>query len=180
MATESIIEIPGNIILIICLLRCLQYVWKSHVKKIQAFWLASALIFLTVIRRELSYLPDLFVPNDFSFLNHSYYWWEHSTLFVISLISLGLLMYAWQYLWSVLKNVNILLYITVAILAIIQYMGENAIGFPHAFGGILEEVCETAIYGIALVYLWRLNFNDYADSFNDASEQHYQTSTRQR
>ena len=161
MATDGFMEIPSIILLIACLLRCVQYVTKSHVKQIKAFWLASVLIFIAVIRRELNYLPELFIPSDFSLLSHSYDWWEDAVLLVIYLMSLGLLIYSWRYLWAVLKNVNVSLYLGVAILALLQYMGENAIGFPHTFGGILEELAEAAIYVIALVYLWRFKLSDF-------------------
>ena len=33
--------------------------------------------------------------------------------------------------------------------------------FPHTFGEIVEELAETAIYGIALTYLWRFKLADY-------------------
>ena len=161
MATDGFIEIPGIILLIACLLRCVQYVAQSHVKQIKAFWLASVLIFIAVIRRELNYLPELFIPSDFSLLSHSYDWWEDAVLLIIYLMSVGLLIYSWRYLWAVLKNINVSLYLGVATLAILQYMGENAIGFPHTFGGILEELAETAIYVLALVYLWRFKLNDF-------------------
>ena len=161
MATDGFIEIPGIILLIACLLRCVQYVAQSHIKQIKAFWLASVLVLIAILRRELNYLPELFIPSDFSFLSHSYDWWEDAVLLVIYLMSLGLLIYSWRYLWAVLKNVNVSLYLGVAILALLQYMGENAIGFPHTFGGILEELAETAIYVLALVYLWRFKLSDF-------------------
>ena len=161
MATDGFMEIPSIILLIACLLRCVQYVTKSHVKQIKAFWLASVLVLIAILRRELNYLPELFIPSDFSFLSHSYDWWEDAVLLVIYLMSLGLLIYSWRYLWAVLKNVNVSLYLGVAILALLQYMGENAIGFPHTFGGILEELAETAIYVLALVYLWRFKLSDF-------------------
>lgn len=161
MATDGFMEIPSIILLIACLLRCVQYVTKSHVKQIKAFWLASVLVIIAIIRRELNYLPELFIPSDFSLLSHSYDWWEDAVLLVIYLMSLGLLIYSWRYLWAVLKNVNVSLYLGVAILALLQYMGENAIGFPHTFGGILEELAEAAIYVIALVYLWQFKLSDF-------------------
>ncbi len=161
MSSDGIIEVPGIILLIICLLRSSQYVMKSHVKQIKAFWLAAVLIFVSVIRRELNYLPDLLVPSDFSMLGQSYDWWEDSVLTVIYLVALGLLVYSRHYLWAVLKNVPVSLYLSVTVLAIIQYMGENAIMFPHTFGEIVEELAETAIYGIALTYLWRFKLADY-------------------
>ena len=161
MATDGFIEIPGIILLIACLLRCVQYVAQSHIKQIKAFWLASVLIFIAVIRRELNYLPELFIPSDFSLLSHSYDWWEDAVILAIYLISVGLLIYSWRYLWAVLKNINVSLYLGVAALALVQYMGENAIVFPHAFGGIIEELAETAIYVLALVYLWRFKLSDF-------------------
>ncbi|MCG3878388.1 hypothetical protein [Psychrobacter sp. Ps6] len=161
MSSDGIIEIPGMILLFVCLLRCTQYMIQSHIKHIQAFWLAAVLVFFTVIRRELNYLPDLLVPSDFSFLNQSYDWWEDSVLTVIYLVALGLLAYSRHYLWAVLKNVPVSLYLTVTVLVIIQYMGENAIIFPHTFGEVVEELAETVIYGIALTYLWRFKLADY-------------------
>jgi len=134
---------------------------QSHVRQIKAFWLAGILIFVSVIRRELNYLPDLLVPSDFLMLGQSYDWWEDSVLTVIYLVALGLLAYSRHYLWAVLKNVPITLYISVIVLAIVQYMGENAIVFSHIFGEIVEELAETAIYSIALVYLWRFKLANY-------------------
>lgn len=161
MNSDGLIEIPGMILLFACLLRCTQYIVQSHIKYIQAFWLAAVLVFFTVIRRELNYLPDLLVPSDFSFLNQSYDWWEDSVLTVIYLMALGLLAYSRKYLWAVLKNVPVSLYLSAAVLAIIQYMGENAIVFPHTWGEVVEELSETAIYAIALIYLWRFKLADY-------------------
>ena len=161
MNSDGIIEIPGMILLFACLLRCTQYVVKSHIKQIKCFWLAGILIFVAVIRRELNYLPDLLVPSDFSMLGQSYDWWEDSVLTVIYLVALGLLTYSRHYLWAVLKNVPVSLYLSVTVLAIVQYMGENAIIFPHTFGEIVEELAETAIYAIALTYLWRFKLTDY-------------------
>ncbi|CAN6959729.1 MULTISPECIES: hypothetical protein [Psychrobacter] len=161
MATDGFIEIPSIILLIACLLRCAQYVAQSHVKQIKAFWLASVLVFVAVIRRELNYLPELFIPSNFSLLSHSYDWWEDAVLLVIYLMSVGLLIYSWRYLWAILKDVDVSLYLGVATLAILQYMGENAIMFPHTLGGIVEEFAETIIYVIALVYLWRFKLSDF-------------------
>ncbi|MGP9545224.1 hypothetical protein ACT3QR_09495 [Psychrobacter sp. AOP7-B1-25] len=78
-----------------------------------------------------------------------------------NLVALGLLAYTRHYLWAVLKNVPVSLYLSVVVLAVIQYMGENAIVFPHTFGEIVEELSETTIYGIALTYLWRFELTDY-------------------
>ena len=172
------IEIPGNIILVICLLRCLHYFLQSHIRRAQTFWLASMLIFVTAIRRELNYLPDLFIPADFTLLSRSYDWWEHMVLTVIYLIVVGLLIHSWRYLWALLKKVPLSLYFGVAVLAIVQYMGENAILFPKDFGVFVEETSETIIYATALIYLWRLNVSDDTSQQKDTSELHYQTSTR--
>ena len=161
MSSDGIIEVPGIILLIACLLRSSQYVIQSHVRQIKAFWLATVLVFVAVIRRELNYLPDLLVPSDFSFLNQSYDWWEDAALLTLYLTSVGLLIYSRRYLWAVLKNVDVSLYLGVATLAILQYMGENAIVFPHTFGGIVEELAETLIYLIALLYLWKFTLNDF-------------------
>ncbi|MGM8937529.1 hypothetical protein ACS8E2_02425 [Psychrobacter glaciei] len=161
MSSDGIIEAPGIILLIACLLRSSQYVIQSHVRQIKAFWLATVLVFVAVIRRELNYLPDLLVPSDFSFLNQSYDWWEDAALLTLYLTSVGLLIYSRRYLWAVLKNVDVSLYLGVATLAILQYMGENAIVFPHTFGGIVEELAETLIYLIALLYLWKFTLSDF-------------------
>ncbi|MGP5525309.1 hypothetical protein ACTXMV_00065 [Psychrobacter celer] len=40
----------------------------------EAFWLAAVLVFFAVIRRELNYLPDLFIPADFLLLSQPYDW----------------------------------------------------------------------------------------------------------
>ncbi|WP_058368201.1 hypothetical protein [Psychrobacter sp. ENNN9_III] len=155
MATDGIIEVPGLILIIMCLLRCAQYVVQSQSKQSRYFWLASALVFFAVIRRELNYLPEMLISSDFSLLGHSYDWWEDSVLTVIYLLIVGLLIYSWRYLKAVLKDVDVSLYVIVVILAIIQYMGENAIVFSYDAGGTIEELAETAIYGIALLYLWK-------------------------
>lgn len=186
LSSDGIIEIPGIIILFACLLRCLQYLLQgyrvdravSHIKKIHAFWLAAVLVFFAVIRRELNYLPDLLVPSDFMLLSHSYDWWEDSVLTVVYLLIVGLLIYSWRYLWAILKKVPISLYIIVAVLAVLEYMGENATMIPEAFGIVMEELSETVIYGIALTYLWRLNLNDYNCQSEATSEPHGQTVSR--
>lgn len=162
--SEGLTEIPSLLILFACLLRCGQYALQNPIKHVRAFWLAAVLVFFTVIRRELNYLPDLFVPSDFMLLSHSYDWWEDTVLTVVYLLIVGLLAYSRHYLWAVLKRVPVSLYLTVAALAVLQYMGENAIIFPEALGVIVEELAEIAVYGIALVYLWRFNLSDY-DSY---------------
>ncbi|OLF37128.1 hypothetical protein [Psychrobacter sp. Cmf 22.2] len=164
MATDGIIEVPGLILIIMCLLRSAQYVVQSQSKQSRYFWLASVLVFFAVIRRELNYLPELLIPSDFSLLGHSYDWWEDSVLTVIYLLIVGLLIYSWRYLKAVLKDVDVSLYVIVVLLAIIQYMGENAIVFPYAAGGIIEELAETAIYGIALLYLWKFKLVAFENS----------------
>ena len=122
-------------------------------------------MFLEVIRRELNYLPDLFIPSDFSFLSHSYDWWEDSVLAIILVFIIGLLVYSWRYLWAVLKDVRVSLYLIVAVLAVLQYMGENAILIPESIGEMVEEISETIIYTIALAYLWRFKFTEFESRF---------------
>ncbi len=151
----------GNIILVLCLLRSLQYAIQSHIKRGHYFWLASVFVFLIVLRRELNYLPDLFIASDFSFLSYSYDWWEDSVLLVVYILTLGLLVYSWRYLWALLKSTALLIYISVAVLALIQYMGENAIGFPHDLGIMVEELSEDTIYAIALFYLLSFRLVDF-------------------
>ena len=73
----------------------------------------------------------------------------------------GLLIYSWRYFWAVLKRTPIYLYLIVAVLAVLQYMGENAILFPEAFGMKLEEMTEGMTYAIALAYLWTFNLADF-------------------
>ena len=72
LAVDGIIEIPGIILLIACLLRSTQYVVQSESKQGLYFWLALVLTFFAVIRRELNYVPELFISSDFSLLNQSY------------------------------------------------------------------------------------------------------------
>jgi hypothetical protein len=164
LLTESVIEIPGVILLIACLLRSLQYRRQSSIEQIKAFWLASALIFIAVIRRELNFLPDLFIASDVLVLGHNYDWWEDAALLILYLLAVGLLIYSRRYLWAVLKNVSVILYVSVATLALLQYMGENAIVFSQTIGGLIEEVAETIVYVIALVYLWQFKLSDFATS----------------
>ncbi|MEN6670014.1 hypothetical protein AAJP47_06525 [Psychrobacter sp. B38] len=134
---------------------------KSSLKYARAFWLAGILIFVAVLRRELNYLPDLWVPSDFTLLSQSYYWWEDVVLTIIYLTIIGLLVYARRYTWAILKKVPWYLYVSVAILAVLQYMGERAIVIPESIGELVEELSETLIYTIALVYLWRLSLPYY-------------------
>ena len=181
LSSDGIIEIPGIIILFACLLRCVQYLLQSSApntfKQIRAFWLAAVLVFFAVIRRELNYLPDLLVPTDFMLFSHSYDWWEDLVLTIVYVLIVGLLAYSWRYLWAILKKVPVSLYFSVAALALLEYMGENAIMIPEAFGVITEELSETAIYGIALIYLWRLNLNEYDCQAEETSELHCQTAS---
>lgn len=172
------IEIPGNLILFICLIRCVQYLIKSPFKYARAFWLAGILTFVAAIRRELNYLPDLWVPSDFTLLTHSYYWWEDVVLTMIYLAIIGLLVYSRHYAWAIIKRVPWYLYVMVATLAVLQYMGERAIVFPESIGVFVEELSETLIYVIALAYLWRLNLNEYVGVSHDTNDLHYQTATR--
>lgn len=155
-----------------CIFRCAQYMKQSQLKLGQYFWLASVLVFFAVIRRELNYVPELFIPSNFSFLNHSYDWWEDNVLAIILLVIIGLLAYSWRYLWAVLKDINISLYIAVAVLAVLQYMGENAIVIPESIGEMVEEVSETIIYAIALVYLWRFKLGDFENYILHQPNQH--------
>jgi hypothetical protein len=152
---DGIIEITGTIILVVCLLRCVQYAIQSRLQRGRYFWLASVLIFFTVIRKELNYLPDLLVSSDFLLLSYSYDWWEDRVLLVIHLVTIGFLIYGWRYFWAVLKATPVALYLGVAVLAALQYMGENAIGFPESVGLMVEELTEAIIYAVALAYLWK-------------------------
>ena len=150
MTSDGVIELPGIIILFACIFRCAQYMKQSQLKLGQYFWLASVLVFFAVIRRELNYVPELFIPSGFSFLNHSYDWWEDAVLLTVYLLIVGLLAYSWRYLWTVLKKVPVSLYIAVVTLALLEYMGE-----------IVEEIAETSVYAIALIYLWRFKLIDF-------------------
>lgn len=155
MAADGIIEIPGIILLIVCILRCVQYVIQSKSKQGHYFWAASVLTFFAVVRRELNYLPEFFISSDFSLLNHSYDWWEDAVLLTIYLLIVGLLAYTWRYLWAVLKSVPAYIYFMIVGLALFEYMGENAIMISQHFGEIIEEMSETGVYAIALIYLWQ-------------------------
>jgi hypothetical protein len=139
----------------------MQYAVQSHLKQGRYFWLASVLIFISAIRRELSYLSDSMVPSDFILLGYSYDGWEDRVLLAIILVTIGLLIYSRHYFWTVLKNISLFLYLSVTILVLIQYMGENAIIIPYAFGEIVEELAENVIYIIALIYLWTFTLADF-------------------
>ncbi|MGP9636685.1 hypothetical protein [Psychrobacter sp. AOP3-A1-26] len=138
-------------------------------QKIRAFWLAAVLVFFAVIRRELNYVPDLFISSGFSFLNHSYDWWEDAILTVVYLLIVGLLAYSWRYLWAVLRSVPIAVYASIIALAILEYMGENYIIIPESIGEIVEELAETGVYAIALVYLWQFKLIDFEEYLSHKS-----------
>ena len=53
-----------------------------------------------------------------------------------------------------IKTTPLWLYLSVAALALLQYIGENAIGFSHSLGIVVEELSEAVIYLLALGYLW--------------------------
>ena len=76
MITEdSIIEQVGVALLVLCLLYCLYYLTKSRLTPGRFFWSTTALAFLMMIRKELNYLPDLYLASDFTFLSRGYEWW---------------------------------------------------------------------------------------------------------
>src|SRR5690606_18228715 len=156
---------PGIIMLFACIFRCAQYMKQSQLKLGQYFWLASVLVFFAVIRRELNYVPELLIPSNFTFLNHSYDWWEDAVLLTVYLLIVGLLAYSWRYLWMVLKKVPVSLYIAVVALALLEYMGENAIFIPESIGEIVEEIAETGVYVIALIYLWSFKLGEFERHF---------------
>ncbi|MGM8885499.1 hypothetical protein ACS8FD_06110 [Psychrobacter sp. 1U2] len=136
------------------MLRSGQNALQSHIKQGVYFWIAAVLVFFTAIRRELNHLPELFIDTQALWLGHNYDWWEDRILLVIYIVALGLLVYAWRYCWAVLKTTPLWLYLSVAVLALLQYIGENALGFSHSLGIVVEELSETAIYLMALGYLW--------------------------
>lgn len=154
----------------LCLLRCIQYATQSRHKQGGYFWLAAVLVFFTVIRRELNHLPDLFIDARVLWLGHNYDWWEDRVLLVIYLVALGLLFYAWRYCWKLLKTTPLWLYLSVLVLALLQYTGENAIGFSHSSGLIVEELSETAIYLMALGYLWSFKVTDFEEPLEQRLE----------
>ncbi len=158
---NGIIEIVSVTFLLLCLWRCIHYAIQSRLKQGGYFWVAASLVFVTVIRRELNHLPDLFISESAFLLNHNYDWWEDRMLLVIYIIAVGFLIYAWRYCWSVLKHTPVWLYICVAALALLQYTGENAIVFSHDLGLIVEESSETVIYLMAVGYLWSFKLADF-------------------
>ena len=90
----------------------------------------------------------------------------------VYLLIVGLLAYSGRYLWAVLKKVPISLYITVVVLALLEYMGENAIFIPENMGEIVEEIVETSVYAIALIYLWRFKLSDFDHSVSYQPNHH--------
>lgn len=132
---------------------------QSDIKHGRYFWLASVLVFFAVIRRELNHLPELVIPSDFMLLSRSYDWWEDAVLLLVYIAALGLLVLARRYLWVMLKRVPVSLYLSVTVLAILQYMGENAIVFSQSVGVIIEEVTESIVYTLALWYLWTVKLD---------------------
>ena len=163
----------------LCLLRCGQYALRSRIKQGSYFWLAAILVFLAVIRRELNHLPDLFVPDNFSLLSQNYDWWEDGILLIVYLLIVGFLIYSWRYCWTLLKRVPISLYLSVALLAVLQYLGENHILFSKPVGLILEELTEAVIYSIALVYLWQLKLPYFEATLANKFDFSWQSSNRQ-
>lgn len=163
----------GLVILVLCLLRSAQLAYQSNIKISRYFWLAAVLVFLAVIRRELNFLPDVLVPKSLLWHGHSYDRWEDGVLTVVYLLILGLLAYSWRYVVSVLKSTPLTLYLAVALLAILQYMGENHFLIPEAIGLMVEEVCEDIIYAIALIYLWRFDLITFNQNFNRRQTEPY-------
>lgn len=94
-------------------------------------------------------------------LSYSYDWWEHKVLLVIYLLTAGFLIYSWRYAWTILRRTPVSLYLSVAVLALLQYMGENAIVFPETLGMMVEELTEGIVYSIALIYLWNLKLANF-------------------
>lgn len=107
----------------------------------------------------------MLISEDFVFLGQGYEWWEDSILLVITLITLGCLIYAWRYTWLLLKSVSKPLYLITFGLIVLQYLAENYIGFSHVTGNIVEELCEIIIYSIAFVYLLRFKVDNFNSRF---------------
>lgn len=94
---------------------------------------------------------------------------------MVYLAIVGLLIYARHYLWHILKQIPASLYISVAVLALLQYMGENAIIISETIGVVVEEITEMVIYSIALLYL--VNFKlDNSENSSAAAESRITTS----
>lgn len=162
---NGIIEVASTFVLVLCLLRVGQYALQSRLSSGRHFWLAAVLVFIAVLRRELNHVPELLISSDFLLFGQTYEWWEDSVLFVIYLSLLSLLVYAWRYGLAVLKRMPTLLYIVVTLLALIQYMGENAIVFPKNMGMMVEELTEIIIYIMALGYLCSFKLKIFEDAF---------------
>ena len=92
--------------------------------------------------------------------------------FTVYLLIVGFLTYSWRYLWAVLKKVPLSLYLTVVALALLEYMGENAILIPESIGEMVEEIAETSVYAIALIYLWRFKLGDFENYILHQPNQH--------
>ena len=136
----------------------------TKIKSGRIFWLAATMVFLAILRRELNFLPDLLIANDFMILGRGYDWWEDAVLTVLYVSIITLLLYSRHYLVHVLKHWSIKIYMAVALLAIIQYMGENAILFSEHLGMAVEELCEVIIYIIAITCLWQLELSQFEES----------------
>ncbi|SUD89902.1 hypothetical protein [Psychrobacter phenylpyruvicus] len=162
---DSLIELIQAFLLAISLIFCTFYAIKSRFNIARSFWIGSVLVFLSAIRRELSFLSDILVPEGFLLLGASYEWWEDAVLFLIAVTALGLLTYAWHYVSAVLKQVPTALYIVIFLLVILQYVAENEIGFSAISGNIVEELCELIIYTITFMYLWRFKLDDFNTRF---------------
>ena len=139
----------------------MQYAVQSRIKRGSYFWLASVLVFFMIIRRELNYLPDLLISKDFLLLGYGYDWWEDRILAVVYTLIIGLLIYSWHYGLAVLKQTAVILYLSVLVLALLQYMGEHAILLPETLGMIVEELSEDTIYAIALFFLISFKLTEF-------------------
>lgn len=133
-----------------------------------------------MIRRELNHLPDLLISDNFLLFNQSYDWWEDGVLLVVYLLIVGFLIYSWRYCWALLSRVPVSLYLSIAALAILQYMGENNIIFSEPFGPMLEELTEAAVYCIALVYLWQFKLVYFEVALAKNLESAWQNTSKQR
>lgn len=107
----------------------------------------------------------MLVPSDFMFIGQSYEWWEDIVLLVLTVIALFSIVYAWRYVWCLLKRVSKTIYFITFALIILQYLAENQIGFGHISGNIVEELCEFMIYLIAFFYLLRFKVDDFNHRF---------------
>lgn len=156
ISENNIVEHAGAVLLLLCMLKSLHYVMISRYKQGRYFWIASFIVFFLVLRKELNYLRETFSLNELVWLGQSYKWWEDTVLTVIGVIALVLLVLSRRYCLYILKRVPPALYAVIVMLAVLQYMGEHAIGFSEWWGVLVEEMCESIVYAIALVYMWRL------------------------